>query len=100
MGITLPQLVGMIALELLLTSGAAVVIGGFTGAVTGKLFVPFFQLSFNFSDQALPFQVIFKAADELRLYAVVSAMVAFGLAVLGFMLSRLRIHQAVKLGED
>jgi putative ABC transport system permease protein len=100
MGITLPQLVGMIALELLLTSGAAVVIGGITGAVTGKLFVPFFQLSFNFSDQALPFQVIFKAADELRLYTVVSAMVAFGLAVLGFMLSRLRIHQAVKLGED
>ncbi|MDF2936830.1 MAG: hypothetical protein K0Q90_2203 [Paenibacillaceae bacterium] len=100
MGITLPQLVGMIALELLLTSGAAILIGGAAGLVTGKLFVPFFQLSFNFSDQALPFQVIFKAIDELRLYAVVSAMVAFGLAILGFMLSRIRIHQAVKLGED
>lgn len=100
MGVTLPQLVGMIALELLLTSGAAVLIGGITGTVTGKLFVPFFQLSFNLSDQALPFRVILQASDELRLYAVVLAMVAFGLAVLGFMLSRLRIHQAVKLGED
>lgn len=100
MGITLPQLIGMVVVEQLLTSGAAAVIGIGTGIISSQLFVPFFQLSFNLGDQVPPFKVIFDAVDEMRLYSVVSVMMALGLCILGMMLSRIKIHQAVKLGED
>ncbi|MNL77836.1 hypothetical protein D3C87_2041010 [compost metagenome] len=70
------------------------------GIVTGRLFVPMFQLSLQSSAQVPPFEVTFDPQDQLQLLIIVVLMLAIGLTILGSMLSRIKIHQAVKLGED
>lgn len=100
MGISFSQLIGMLVTEQVLTSGAAFLLGAAVGNATSQLFVPLFQLSFNPATQVPPFAVTFDPNDSLRLYTIVAIMVAIGLGILGYMLSRIKIHQAVKLGED
>jgi putative ABC transport system permease protein len=100
MGISFGQLLGMLVTEQALTSGAAVLIGVGAGHAASRLFVPQFQLSFDTASQTLPFRVMFDPSDSFKLYVIVSVMIGIGLALLGLLLSRIRIHQAVKLGED
>lgn len=100
MGIRFRQLVGMLTTEQLLTSGAAVVIGVVTGQLTSQLFVRLFQISFDPLTQVPPFRVVIDPSDSISLYIVVAIMLVLGLAILSFLLSRIKIHQAVKLGED
>ncbi|TDF99620.1 ABC transporter permease [Paenibacillus piri] len=100
MGISFRQLLAMLVAEQLLTSGAAVAIGMLTGNLTSRFFVPMFQLSMQTSSQVPPFLVTFDPNDQLQLYLIVGVMLILGLFILGTMLSRVKIHQAVKLGED
>lgn len=100
MGISFRQLIGMLTAEQLLTSGAALAIGAALGHLTAWLYVPMFQLAYNAATQVPPFRVTFDPNDSLHLYLIVAAMMLIGLSSLGFMLSRIKIHQAVKLGED
>ncbi|BBI35338.1 ABC transporter permease [Cohnella abietis] len=99
-GLSLRQLIGMLALEQLLTSGVAILIGVIVGNVASRLFVPNFQIAFNPSSLVPPFKVMFEAIDFIRLYSIVGFMLLLGLGILSYMLSRIRIHQALKLGED
>ncbi|WEK53492.1 MAG: ABC transporter permease [Candidatus Cohnella colombiensis] len=99
-GLSLRQLIGMLALEQLLTSGVAIMIGVLVGNITSILFVPNFQIAFNPSSLVPPFKVIFEAMDFTRLYTIVFIMLLLGLGILSYMLSRIRVHQALKLGED
>ncbi|XEC96132.1 FtsX-like permease family protein [Paenibacillus tarimensis] len=100
MGVSVVQVIVMLGCEQVMISGAAIVIGIITGSLTSRLFVPLFELTFDPSKQVPPFQVTFDPVDEVRLYWIVVVMISVGLAVLGYFVSRIRIHQAVKLGED
>lgn len=100
MGISFFQLILMLVGEQILISGAAIFIGILTGNVASHLFVPLFELSFDPKTQVPPFEVTFDPRDQVRLYWIVTMMIAIGLGVLGSFVSRIRIHQAVKLGED
>jgi putative ABC transport system permease protein len=100
MGISFRQLIYMLVAEQVLTSGAALLIGSIDGNMTSRLFVPFFQLSFDPTTQVPPFKVIFDPRDTMSLFIIVTVMIASGLAILAYLLSRIKIHQAVKLGED
>ncbi|KRE44994.1 ABC transporter permease [Paenibacillus sp. Soil522] len=99
-GLSLKQLIGMLAVEQLLTSGVAVLIGIGVGNAASLLYVPNFQIAFNPSSLVPPFKVMFDSSDLMRIYLLVGFMLLFGLCILAYMLSRLRIHQAIKLGED
>ncbi|MCL6456938.1 MAG: ABC transporter permease, partial [Gorillibacterium sp.] len=99
-GLSLRQLIGMLAIEQLLTSGVAIMIGVIVGNITSRLFVPNFQMAFNPSSLVPPFRVILSSADFARLYVIVGFTLLLGLGILGYMLSQIRIHQALKLGED
>ncbi|CAM4413558.1 putative ABC transport system permease protein [Paenibacillus endophyticus] len=99
-GLSLKQLIGMLAVEQLLTSGVAVLIGIAVGNIASRLYVPNFQIAFNPSSLVPPFKVMFDASDLMRIYVLVGFMLVVGLGILAYMLSRLRIHQAIKLGED
>ncbi|WP_373232470.1 ABC transporter permease [Cohnella sp.] len=99
-GLSLRQLIGMLALEQLLTSGVAIMIGVAVGNLASRLFVPNFQIAFNPSSLVPPFKVMFEAIDFIRLYSIVFFMLILGLGILSYMLSRIRVHQALKLGED
>jgi putative ABC transport system permease protein len=99
-GLSLRQLIGMLALEQLLTSGVAILIGVMVGNIASRLFVPNFQIAFNPSSLVPPFKVMFEMSDFIRLYSIVCIMLLLGLGILSYMLSRIRVHQALKLGED
>jgi len=100
MGIPFGQIIGMLVSEQLLTSGAAVLIGVLMGNIVSEMFVPLFELSFNPSEQVPPFEIVYHLGDYLQLYAMVGLMLAVGLLVLGYRLSRVKISQALKLGEE
>lgn len=99
-GLSVGNLVAMLAAEQLLTSGVAVLLGIIVGNTASSLYVPNFQIAFNPSSLVPPFIVQFEAADYIRIYVTVGFMLLIGLGILAYMLSRLRIHQALKLGED
>ncbi|MHA6482975.1 ABC transporter permease [Paenibacillus sp. strain BS8-2] len=99
-GLSVRNLIAMLAAEQILTSGVAVLLGVIVGNVASWLYVPNFQIAFNPSSLVPPFMVKFEAADYMRIYIMVGLMLLIGLGILAYMLSRLRIHQALKLGED
>ena len=99
-GMSFRSLLGLLAAEQLLTTAAALVFGIGTGVVACRLFVPLFRLAFEPSAQVPPFRVLIEATDMIGLGALVACMILAGFAALGWIVSRIQMHQALKLGED
>jgi putative ABC transport system permease protein len=100
MGLSRKQLTGMLLLEQIFTAGLSIALGIIIGKMTSLLFLPFLQTTDNTSRQIPPFHVVFAAVDTIRLYAVVGVMMTIGAGLLITHIRRLRVHQAVKLGEE
>jgi len=47
-----------------------------------------------------PFQIVRELGDYLQLYTIIGSMLLIGLLILCYRLSRIRIAQALKLGEE
>jgi putative ABC transport system permease protein len=62
--------------------------------------VPLFQLSFDPGRIVPPFEVVSGGTDIVRLAVATCFMLAAALVILGWLLKRMNIYQAVKLGED
>jgi len=99
-GLTGPQLSGSVILEQVLAVLLGVGAGTGLGLVAADLFIPFLQQGADAAAQTPPFLVISAATDRLRMYLLLLLMVAISMAGLWAYLSRLRISEAVKLGED
>jgi len=99
-GVSFRQLLVMLALEQLLTTVSAILIGVLVGQSAGRLYVSNFQLAFHPGSLVPPFRVIFDSADFIKLYSAITFMLLLGMGILAYLLSRIRIHQALKLGED
>lgn len=100
MGLSKAQLLGAVALEQVLVVGAGVACGTGLGVAAASLFVPFLQQGAGSVAVTPPFVVVSLADDRLRLYIVLVVMLVAGIGGLMAALGRLRIHEAVKLGED
>ena len=48
----------------------------------------------------LPLDILFNRSDNLKIYAVVLAMLISGIAVLSVFIRKLKINEAVKIGEE
>jgi putative ABC transport system permease protein len=100
MGIPFSQILAMLISEQFLTSGAAVIIGVVIGNLISELYVPLFELSFSTTEQVPPFEIVYQLSDYVQIYSIVGLMLLIGLFILGYRLSRTRIAQALKLGEE
>ncbi|MFD1955158.1 FtsX-like permease family protein [Paenibacillus thailandensis] len=100
MGLSRGQLTGMLLLEQLLTAGLSIGLGIGIGKLTSVLFLPFLQTAENVTDTVPPFRVVFNSQDMLQLYGVVGFMIVIGAILLFLHIRRLRVHQAVKMGEE
>lgn len=100
MGLSLRKVIGMLVCEQFLISGTAIIMGILVGGLTSDLFVPLFQIIYSSVEQVPPFKVLASGDDYIKIYAIVAVMLISGFAVLGRFVSRIRIDQAVKLGED
>ncbi len=100
MGIPMPKLIGILVWEQAMTSGMACLLGIIVGGITSKLFVPLFKITLDPTKLVPPFTVVFDPSDETKIYFFVSFMLVVGLTILVLFLRRIKIHQAIKLGED
>ena len=57
-------------------------------------------LLFDASQSVPPFAVIPERSDYLKLYAVIGVMLLTAFVVLGRLIKKIKISQALKLGED
>ena len=100
MGLSMREILTMLLNEHLFISGLSIVTGATVGKLTAKLYMPLIQLAYAASDNVLPLQVVSRSGDMARIAIVVGVMLAVCLTVLGVLISRMKIAQALKLGED
>ncbi len=100
MGLARSGIIGMLFWEQILTSGVAILMGITIGGVASKLYVPFLQIIYSSAEQVPPFKVVAYAGDYMKVYVVVAIMLVGSFIVLASFVNRMKIHQALKLGED
>ncbi len=82
-------------------SGVFAILGGVgIGHLSSGMFVPMLQTAYAASNQVLPMVLITRQSDMLRLYGVVAGVMALCLAVLIFIVFRMNVARALKLGEE
>ncbi len=100
MGLPLKRLISMAIFEQMLISAVASVIGTLIGLVASRLFVPFFQMAIDANSQIPPFRVVANSGDRLEVYLMVGFMLLSCMFIIGFILSKIKANQAIKLGEE
>ena len=98
MGLTKGKLTLMLLWEHLLTTGTSVIVGTVVGAFTVRIFAPLLKIAYN--DGILPLEVLFNRGDNIKIFMVVGLMLAAGIVVLAGYIGKLKINEAVKIGEE
>lgn len=86
--------------EQIFCGGFAVLAGSVIGSLSSKMFVPILQISYAATNQVLPMHLITSDQDILRLYVVIGAVLVVCLSILAFMVQKLDVAKALKLGEE
>ena len=81
-------------------SGAPLIAGALVGWLTARLFMPLIQIAYSSAENALPLEVVSEARDNVRLAIIVGLMILVCMAVLAGIIRKMKIAQALKLGED
>jgi len=100
MGMSMGEVLLMLINEHIFISGAAIAIGAVVGWLTAKLYMPLIQIAYSSSDRALPLQVVTGSSDMQRLAIIIGLMIVICLVILGGLIRKMKIAQALKLGED
>ena len=100
MGMSLSKVIGMLACEQVLVSIAAIMMGIIIGGMAGDTFIPLLQIAYSSADQVPPFKIMADARDYIKIYSVIGTMLFMGFLTLWRIISKIKIDQAVKLGED
>lgn len=100
MGMTKREIIQMLINEQIFSSGVSIIFGAVLGVLASKLFVPLVQIFYASTDQAVPLQVVFRTVDMIRLFSVIAIVIIICMVVLGKLINKINISQALKLGED
>lgn len=100
LGLSKPKVYRMLIYEQVIICGIALVAGVAIGGLASDLFVPLLQGVFNAVDKVPPFMIIFDRSDYMKVYVVVAMMLILGISLLGKVIGKMNIGQALKLGED
>lgn len=100
MGMTMREIIGMLAYEQILVSLVSIAMAFIIGGVTCDIFVPLFQNMYDVKDQIPPFIISAAASDYVKIYALIVIMLGGGFAILGSIIKKININKALKLGED
>ena len=100
MGLSKWKLIGMLVWEQLLLSGGAIGAGVFIGWLSSSVTVPMLKYLYPVTEQVPPFFVHRDVGDYGRIFLTLGIMLLSGLLILAGLISRIRIDQALKLGEE
>ncbi len=100
MGMTRGEIILMLTGEQAFTGLFGIVFGLIIGWIASILYVPIIQIAYSAADRALPLQLITKGTDVARLIIIILIMFAICMGILINQVYRMKISQALKLGED
>lgn len=100
MGLGMWQVIAQLLNEQLFVTVPALLAGWGIGVLSSKLFVPLIQTAYAASDQTLPLVVDPATSDIVRLALIIAAVILLCMIILGIIVRRMKITQALKLGED
>ena len=100
MGMRMRSLIVMLGMEQILISFLSILSGIVVGGLTCDLFVPMLEVAFSAASRVPEFHVVMMRDDYRSIYMIVSVTLVVGFLMLGVIISRIRISQALKLGED
>lgn len=100
MGMTNLNIIAMLLWEQLLLSFIPMFAGFLIGGLSASTFVPMFEFGVVASKTAPPYKVFIALADYLRIGAVMTTIILLAIVILGVMVSRLKMSQTLKLGEE
>ena len=100
MGMSMGEVLLMLFGEQLFISGTSIGTGIWVGGLAAKLYIPLIQIAYTNADSALPLELVSDSSDTLRLLIVVGIVMLICMVILGWLVSKLKITQALKLGED
>lgn len=99
-GLSVQQLLSMLALEQFFTVGVGLAAGTLLGILTSELFLPFQEQNDQFKASIPKFIIISEQADFMKIYLTLGSMLLVGILLLVVVLLRMRLADAVKLGEE
>lgn len=100
MGMSVGDLVRMLINEHIWQSVTSVIAGAGIGYLVSWLYIPLIQMAYTSADAVLPLQVTRDFADHIRLIVIIAAVLVACVCILIALIRRLRMAQAIKLGED
>ena len=100
MGMRKGEITWMLVVEQICSGLFSIVAGGGIGILSSRMFVPMIQQAYAASEQILPLQLMIRQGDLVQLFAVIGVMLCICLFVLGRIVSKMNISNALKLGED
>lgn len=98
-GLSMRQMSGYMAWELTFLILLGMLFGTLFGVWASRLFIPFLQIGSRESALVPPFQVLIAWPMILQIYAMLVVLFGATLVIVYFSLRKMRIFQAIKLGE-
>ncbi|HEY3290282.1 MAG TPA: FtsX-like permease family protein, partial [Anaerolineae bacterium] len=98
-GLSAPQMAAYLGWELILLLGTGVGAGTALGVAASRIYIPYMQVGITPETTLLPFAIIIAWPEIYRIYALFGILFVVALVVLLVFLMRMKIFQAVKLGE-
>ena len=99
MGLGMRSVLSMLACEQILVSGFSIMAGVGVGLLVSEHFVALIQIGYS-TGCSLPLISASDSIDTIRLFILMGVMLAGCMVVLGMTVKRIRIAQALKLGEE
>jgi putative ABC transport system permease protein len=98
-GLSIGQMKSLLAAELAFLVLLGIGVGTALGVFASKLFVPFLQIGASAQSQYPPFQIEIAWLSIIEIYILFAALFFVALYALSALLVRMKIFQAIKLGE-
>lgn len=98
-GLSIGQMIAFLGVEQLVLILTGMTAGTLVGVWVSRLFVPFFQVGMSKTASIPPFVVVIAWEDIATIYIVFGVMLLGAVASMIWFLLRLKIFEAVKLGE-
>ncbi|MGI6611858.1 MAG: ABC transporter permease [Limnochordia bacterium] len=99
-GLSVRQLISMLALEQVFSLGLGLVVGTLFGRLISNVFLPFLEQTGEFKEAIPQFTIVIEQHDLQKIYVVLLSMLLVGVLALAVVLFRMRLAQAVKMGEE
>ncbi len=100
MGVSMREIIVMLVNEQLYCSCVSLIAGTLIGVIASKIYIPLVEISYSSFAHMLPIRVINRISDLARVGIITVGMILVCILILGWILRKLNITQALKLGED